>query len=248
MASAVTAVPEQKALRVIATDLQQAFALRLGFNALGNDRKLPAHAPAERSRPPLRPRHDRGRIGCEGPVDLDLRNRQALQVAQRRIAGAEIIQRNGETEPPKTCEIGFDHIVSLTKTPSGFQLKLGRRRILGAHRFNLTREARSASCDAETLTATLSPFQRRVAKRAAEHKRAQLVNRPHSSATGMKMAGETQPRVECRHRSRASTRLPSPLAADLRLVEHLKHVVRQRGAKLTFDLPTRAENLIKVRL
>lgn len=56
---------EQKALRVIATDLQQAFALRLGFNALGNDRK------PQRTRQPNDRGHDCVRVTIEAEIGYE---------------------------------------------------------------------------------------------------------------------------------------------------------------------------------
>ena len=89
--------PKQVALKSLATVRLQKRMVRLGFYALGDH--MQPHRVCQ---------HDDGvRNGCvvgvvqdalhKALVDLDLVQRQALEVAQRRIAGAKVVQRKAHT-------------------------------------------------------------------------------------------------------------------------------------------------------
>src|SRR5215212_1127791 len=88
---------EEITLHRIAAFVRQKRQLLLGFHTLGDDRHVEAMAetndgPDDRGR--LRVASD---VDDEGAVDLDLVERKRLQVAQRRVAAAEVI--HGYTYP-----------------------------------------------------------------------------------------------------------------------------------------------------
>ena len=95
---------EQKALHLVAAGEPQQHALLVGLDAFGQ------HFHAER----MAERDDRlddgaGMAGSaqradEGAVDLDLAEREFLQIAQARIAGAEIVERNAHPERAQRFE------------------------------------------------------------------------------------------------------------------------------------------------
>ncbi len=95
---------EQKALHLVAAGEPQQHALLVGLDAFGQ------HFHAER----MAERDDRLDDGAgmaggaqradEGAVDLDLAEREFLQVAQARIAGAEIVERDAHPERAQRFE------------------------------------------------------------------------------------------------------------------------------------------------
>ena len=95
---------EQKTLHLVAAGEPQQHALLVGLDAFGQ------HLHAER----VTERDDglddgAGMAGGaqrtdEGAIDLDLAEREFLQVAQARIAGAEIVERNADAERAQRFE------------------------------------------------------------------------------------------------------------------------------------------------
>ena len=86
--------------------------LAFGFHSLGND--VEAQSLAQRNDrladcSIVRVRQD---VGDEGAVDLDLVERQTLQVGQRRIAGAEIVERESDAKAAQGQHLG-DHIIDV---------------------------------------------------------------------------------------------------------------------------------------
>ena len=138
-------------------------------------------------------------IPHEGLVDLDLVEGEAAQVAQRRVAGAEIVHRDPhaerlETVQDRRCRAGIGHQHRFGDLQ--LQAPAGRPVQRRASRTAVTRLA-DVNCTAETLTATLSPSGQRVASsqaRRSTHSPSGTI-RPSSSAIGMNSAGETKPRV-----------------------------------------------------
>ncbi len=84
---------EQVALERLAAVLFEELVLRAGFHTLGDHRETEGFAQCQDGS------GDGGVIAVvqgiahEGLVDLDLVQRQAFQIGQRGIAGAEVIQR-----------------------------------------------------------------------------------------------------------------------------------------------------------
>ena len=89
---------EQIALHLRTTERAQHFALLLGLDAFGRRRHAARGGDIDDRL------DDAGRalrladIGDEAAVDLDLVEREALQIAQRGIAGAEIVERNADPD------------------------------------------------------------------------------------------------------------------------------------------------------
>src|SRR5665647_3910533 len=89
---------EEIALHHVAAFVGEEAELLLGFHALGDDRHLQAMAEPDDGP------DDRGRlrvaaeIDDEGAVDLDLVERESLQIGERRIAAAEIVHGNAYAE------------------------------------------------------------------------------------------------------------------------------------------------------
>ena len=52
-----------------------------------------------------------GEIADEGAVDLDLVEGEGAEIAQRRIAGAEIVERDADAEPTQFAQRAERHLV-----------------------------------------------------------------------------------------------------------------------------------------
>src|SRR5205823_5177942 len=89
---------DQVALDLVAAFLRQHLELSLRLDALGEHRKTQATGKPDHST------YDRDRtvapaeLRDERTVDLDAVERKRLQIRQRRIAGAEIIKRDPDSE------------------------------------------------------------------------------------------------------------------------------------------------------
>jgi hypothetical protein len=57
---------------------------------------------------------DGGEVRDEGPVDLDLIHRQALQVGQRGVSGAEVVDRQPLTHVVQTAQDGRGGLASIS--------------------------------------------------------------------------------------------------------------------------------------
>jgi len=94
---------EQEALAFVAALAAQAAQFGLGLDAFGGDRH--AEAAAERDdRADDRLRIVIGiEVAHERLVDLDLVERERAQIAQRRVAGAEIVHRDAHASARSAC-------------------------------------------------------------------------------------------------------------------------------------------------
>src|SRR5271166_5315960 len=104
---------EQIPLRVLAAEIDQGLHLALGLDALG-----------ERGHSVARSKFDDGadrRAGAvaltellhERPVDLDSRDREALEIAQAREAGAEVVQGHPHAGPAHSPQLVDDALIVL---------------------------------------------------------------------------------------------------------------------------------------
>ena len=136
-------------------------------------------------------------LADEGAVDLDLVDREAAQVAQRGIAGAEIVERDAEAGarswPMRVAaasrSLDQDALGDLELEPARARARLGERCAS-----TLARSSRSRSWTGETLTATRAASGQRCASRRPSRS-TQSPSRsimPHSSAIGMKMRRRDQ--------------------------------------------------------
>ena len=217
-------------------------ALTLGLDALGDD--VEAH----------RQRHrddradDLGVVGVvldagdERAVDLDLGHGEPAQVAQRRVAGAEVVdgERSRPSSRSRCSSVAATSLVGHHRRLGDLQDEQARRARRGGAAA-LPRRGRPAtasrSCRAETFTATHSRAPGRPL-RAPARELAQRLGTTHSpistmspvsSAIGMKSSGETMPRLGCAQRISASTPTTSPVCdGDDRLVVQQELVAVQR--------------------
>ena len=91
-------VADQKALHVIAAMFGDEGQLLCGFDPLSGDLHVQAFA---QLRDGAHDRHAAGIVGQlphEGPVDLDPADRKAVEVAERGIARAEIVERDADAK------------------------------------------------------------------------------------------------------------------------------------------------------
>ena len=151
-------------------------------------------------------------------VDLDLVERNNLEISERGVAGAEIVQRKGHAEivqPPQ----GVPGVLAVLQQ-CGFrdlELKTFERqsRFLRASTIVST-QSLASNCNAETLTATMMSSRHAQASRHARlstHSPSAPI-RPFASAIGMKTAGEIIPRSGWRHLTSASMQTTLRLMAQ----------------------------------
>ena len=125
---------EQETLAPLATHLHQVLALLAGLDAFGDD--LHAEGVRQREHGP----HDRGAAAVaagvqrahERAVDLERMQGEAVQVAQRGIAGAEIVQRRVDAGAAQRVERG-EHLVGVVEQRAlgHFQPHPMRRQVVG---------------------------------------------------------------------------------------------------------------------
>ena len=184
----------QIALHRVAAFLGEEGELLLGLDALGDDRHFEAVAEADHGA------DDRGRlriaaeIDDEGAVDLDLVERERLQIAQRGIAAAEIVHRDAHAErlqPPQqrqaAVEILDQHALG------DFELEPARREPgLEQDRMHEADQSPCMNCAGDRLTAICSGFGHDAASRQASRRIHSPIStiRPLSSASGMNSPGE----------------------------------------------------------
>ena len=89
---------DEIALHHVAALVGEEAELFLGFDALGDDRHVEAVAEADHRADDRRRLRVAAEIHDEGAVDLDLVERERLQIGQRRIAAAEIVHRDAHAE------------------------------------------------------------------------------------------------------------------------------------------------------
>ena len=185
-------------------------------------RRSRARSPASLSSP--------GRPRDEAAVDLEAPDREALQVGEARVAGAEVVDRQLHAERRAARCRRAQRLVGILDQDRLGQLELepaaaaGRRR--AARRPRASTKPGCWNCSAETLTDTgTSQAAPRCQAAACAHRlraapsRRCATMKPLSSATGMNSPGATSPSSGSRQRSSASA--PTTRAAvqvDLRLV------------------------------
>src|SRR5579872_3077540 len=89
---------DEVALDGVAALLGEEGKLLLGFHALGDDRHFEAVTKTDDRANDRRRLRAAAEIHDEGAVDLDLVERECLQIAQRRVAAAEIVHRNAHAK------------------------------------------------------------------------------------------------------------------------------------------------------
>ena len=148
-------------------------------------------------------------VGDEAAVDLDLVERKALQIAQRGIAGAEIVERDPYPDGAKLMQDGKRRVVVADQDRLGdLELEPARRQAGGRERCDdlqrqraaLELDRRDVDRKPDVVRASSRPRCRRV---ISTHSPSWLIS-PVSSAIGMNSAGETMPRSGWRQRSSAS--------------------------------------------
>ena len=135
----------------------------------------------------------------ERAVDLDLVEREALQIAEARIAGAEIVERDADAHAAQRME-DRDHASRAFQEDRFGDLDLepvrGRGPLAASACTRCWRGPGLRNWTEETLTATRMSSGQVVAWRQASWITQSPIGtiRPVSSASGMKSAGETRPR------------------------------------------------------
>ena len=146
-------------------------------------------------------------------VDLQHVDRQLKQVAERRVAGAEVVDRQLDADLPQLVEVGADPLVAAEQDGLG-QLEQQRRRRqpgLVQRLPDAVDEPGSRNCRADTLTETCGPRRppRRRPCRAAPLRPCRTVPAgaptspsgtmsPVSSASGDELAGQHHPPARVR--------------------------------------------------
>ena len=147
---------EEEPLRLLASDARQQRCLLRGLHPFGDD----AHLSAARQRNDHS--HNRRAVGVgrdianEGPVDLQGVEREALQVAQAGVAGAEVIHREKKSALLECAErlnrpSGIAHQAALGDARVRSSTAGRPRRAMAAKR---SARLTCANCRGETLTAT----------------------------------------------------------------------------------------------
>ena len=154
-----------------------------------------------RTRPASRPAVE---VGDEALVDLEARHREVLEVGERRVAGAEVVDRDPDAERAQLARGSLSTRWCRTRTDS-VSSSVRQRRIEAAScsRIRCARRRRSPgwwSWTPETLTLIESGsghlrFQTTAWRHASSSTQRPISTiTPVSSAAGMNSAGETSPR------------------------------------------------------
>ena len=190
----------------------------------------------------------------EAAVDLQFVEREALQIAQRRIAGAEIVEGDADAERAQRMEqlqrrfaaFEEDRFGDLDLEPVGSEAAVGER-AAGWFRCSAPRW----NCTGETLTATRTcSGQPAACAQASRTTQAPIgTMSPVSSAIGMKSAGEILP---ARRMVPAQQRLERAnavvLEVEQRLVVELELIALDREAKVGFELTALLRALVEALL
>ena len=133
-------------LRALAAQLPQPVELEGLLDALGDRPSAGGRGPSTRShsRAPSR-RHPPSSTRDEVAGDLDGRHREALEVAERRVAGPEVVDRDPEPETAQGLELG-DRVrprpaAASSRSPRASPWR-GRRRTLARSRSTSLHEVR----------------------------------------------------------------------------------------------------------
>ena len=97
---------EQVTLVCPALLIQQEGALRLGFDALGEHRQAQTARHCDDGRGELDTVRIARDVMNEAAIDLQLGDREALEVGERRIAGTEVVDRQVHAQPSQTFKEG----------------------------------------------------------------------------------------------------------------------------------------------
>ncbi len=233
IASAGHGLGEQKALHLVAAGKAQQHPLLVGLDAFGQH--LHAERVAERD-----DRLDdgagiarRAQRGDEGAVDFEPVEREFLQIAQARIAGAEIVERGRDAKRAQGFELGLGFLRIVDQDAFGHFEHEARCRHAGFG------DQRADQID-QTATAHLHRRQvdrheqvrpaRAVGQRAPQHDLAEPVHQPA-------LLGE---RNEHRRRDRAARRVgparqrfdadhAAAVGGDDRLIVNVERLLLDRG-------------------
>src|SRR3990167_11198437 len=105
--------PQQVALECLASQARQHLALRLGLDALGDHGQPQALTQGDDGLNDDRAAVVVEQARHEGLVDLELVQRQALQVGQRGVTGPEVVERETDTQLLESAHLG-DDVVNAT--------------------------------------------------------------------------------------------------------------------------------------
>jgi hypothetical protein len=89
---------EQIALRQLGTEVPEQLGLPNGLDALRDDRQVKRPCEVEDRRGEVRLATALGQRTDEASVDLDLVDRQLVQVAERGVPGAEVVERQPDPD------------------------------------------------------------------------------------------------------------------------------------------------------
>eukprot|EP01136_Pigoraptor_vietnamica_P033089 Opistho-1_new@95611 len=247
---------EQEALDLVAAGALQEIALRHRLHTLGD------HAQPQRTRHLDHRLRDAGialvtrQALDEAAVDLELLDRKALQVAEARIAGAEIVDRELHAEPVERTQ-ALQGLVGVADQDRLGQLELepGRRQFgLGQHRRHAVDEVGLLELQRRHVhrhhhRAALCTPQRGLAHRLAQHpvtqrddEAALLRDRNELARRDVAEVGisPAQQRLGTDHRARGDV--------DLRLVVQPEVAALQRQAHRVVQLHARQQVDVHLRL
>ena len=153
------------------------------------------------------------RVGDQHAIDLENVDWKSLERGEGRIAGAEIVECDGNPELTQLVEIPDRAIVHNTCL-GDFELQQLRRQAESVSAFfTIAPNSRDTNCTGETLTETPIPVGHpaaaAVAIAIACAPRGMII--PVSSATEMNWLGPMRPRLGWFHRRRASKATTSPV-------------------------------------
>ena len=235
---------EQVALDRVAPPAAQEAGLGLGFDAFGEDRQVEAAAHDDGGRGDGRIDRVVDDVAHEGLVDLDLVEGKARQVGERRVAGAEIVERQLDAECLQLAAHGdgFGDIVD-EGALGDFQFeRRGRQAALGQRGGDLGGQVglaelagRQVHGDMQRQQAEIEPGLGLPAG-GAQHPVADLDDQAGFLGDRDELDGGHRaelgriPAQQGLHADHVTT-----LQADLRLVMHAELVVGEGGAERRFD-------------
>ncbi len=236
-AAAVERAREEEALPVVAAERPQRVPLLVLLDALGDDVELERLRRARR-----RPRSAFGcAVAQERPVELEDVDREAAEVAERRVARCRSRRaRAARRAPSARCSRSTARSVSsMQRSTRSARARGARARGRRSRRATSSTSPGSCSCLADRFTfirsAPPSASQSAWRPRAAPSDPIGTI-RPVSSAIGMNSSGEISPRSGWRQRSSASK--PHDLAVG---EPHDRLVVQLQLARVDRALQVRAQ-------
>src|SRR5204863_4761785 len=234
--------PGEIALQEVTAAIPQELALHRGFDAFGDYLNL------ER----VREGHDRrddgalvlvpGHVGDEGAVDLHLVHREALQVGEARVAGAEIVDGDRHAELLQAVERAQRDVAVLHRGGLGdLELEQPRRQAAvpehpgdELHQLGVVELAGGEVY--RNLQAALRADERRPAAGFAQHPFADLQDEARllRRLAEFRRADETAMRVLPAHQGLVRHDLPA-LHRDDRLVVHAQLVAAERAPQVALQ-------------